>query len=192
MSADVPDDPPPFPPFETARSEQIYDSPWCGLRRDEVVLPNGDLQEYHVFEISNAVTVVPVRTDGSIVMVGQYRYPHGGTHWEIPAGRIDPDEDPADAARRELLEETGHRCARLEPLPGFYPTNGISAHYAHAFVALDCEAVAEPTLDKSEQLLVEVFSRAQVEALLDAGKLADAFTALPLLYYLRTRSIATD
>ena len=185
MTAEAPEDPPPFPPFPTASSEQVYDSHWCGLRRDEVLLPNGELQEYHVFEVSNAVTVVPVRADSSIVMVGQYRYPHGKTHWEIPAGRIDANEEPAEAARRELLEETGHSCGRLEPLPGFYPTNGISAHYAHAFAALECEAVAEPSLDKSEQLLVRVFSLAQVEALLDAGRLADAFTALPLLYYLR-------
>jgi ADP-ribose pyrophosphatase len=185
MSTEPPEDPRPFPPFEVASTRRIYASPWCGLRRDEVVLPGGELQEYHVFEISDAVTVVPVRSDGSIVMVGQYRYPHGRTHWEIPAGRIDSGEDPAAAARRELREETGHRAGRLLPLPGFYPTNGISAHYAHAFVALDCELEGELRLDGSEQLVVRVFERAEVEALIDAGRLADAFTALPLLYYLR-------
>lgn len=182
---DGPGDPPPFPPFETVTSEQIYDSPWCGLKRNEVRLPNGKLQEYHLFEISDAVAVLPVRTDGSIVMIGQYRYPHGRTHWEIPAGRIDEGEEPLEAARRELLEETGHAAGELIPIPGFYPTNGISAHYAHAFVALDCEPVAQPNLDDSEQMFTRVFTRAEVEALLDAGKLADAFTALPLLYYLR-------
>jgi ADP-ribose pyrophosphatase len=191
MSADdytpgtPPRNPEPFPPFPTEKREQIYDSPWCGLRRDEVRLPNGKLQEYHVFEISNAVAVLPVTLDGSIVMVGQYRYPHGKTHWEIPAGRIDEGEEPLQAARRELLEETGHSAASFVPLPGFYPTNGISAHYAHAFIALDCEPTAELDLDDSEQLIVHTFSRQEAEALLDAGLLADAFSALPLLYYLR-------
>lgn len=182
---DAPRNPEPFQPFEVAESKHVYESPWCGLRRDEVVLPNGKLQEYHVFEISNAVVVVPVRKDGSIVMVGQYRYPHGRTHWEIPAGRINEGEEPARAAQRELREETGYRAGKLLPLPGFYPTNGISAHYAHAFVALECEEDGELELDDSEQLIVRVFSQPEAEALLDHGLLADAFTALPLMYYLR-------
>src|SRR6188472_3399432 len=131
----VPDNPKPFRPFGLARSERIYHSPWCGLRRDIVLLESGAEREYHVFEIGDAVAVVPVLPDGRIVMIGQYRYPHGKTHWEIPAGRLHENEEPVEAARRELREETGYRAARFEPLPGFYPSNGITAHFAHAFVA---------------------------------------------------------
>jgi len=188
--SEAPENPPPFAPFPVAESRRIYDSAWCGLRRDEVVLPNGDLQEYHVFEISDAVAVVPVLEDGSLVMVGQYRYPHGKTHWEFPAGRIDEGEAPIDAAARELEEETGHRPGRLVALPGFYPTNGISAHFAHAFVALDCRPTGAQDLDDSEQLIVRAFELEEVCALLDAGLLQDAFTSLPLLYYLRWRDAA--
>ena len=183
-TSDVPADPPPFPPFEVHASRRIYDSPWCGLRRDEVVLPDGALQEYHVFEVSDAVAVLPVRPDGSIILIGQYRYPHGKTHWEAPAGRIDEGEEPGAAAVRELLEETGYRPGRLVPLPGFYPTNGISAHYAHVFAALDCERVADPTPTAAEQIVVRVFSEEEARSLLAAGRLADGFTALSLLYYL--------
>lgn len=183
--AGVPDDPEPFPPFAVQGSERIYDSAWCGLRRDVVVLPGGQRQEYHVFEISDAVVVVPILADGSIVMIGQYRYPHGRTHWEVPAGRIADGESPAEAAAREMLEETGYAPGRLVALPGFYPTNGISAHYAHAFCALDCNEVAAPTPDASEQLVVRTFTRGDVEALLAAGRIADGFTALALLYYLK-------
>ncbi len=184
-SGPVPDDPLPFPPLGLARSERIYLSPWCGLRRDIVVLPNGDEREYHVFEISDAVAVVPVLTDGRVVLIGQYRYPHGKTHWEVPAGRIQDGESPIDAARRELREETGCRADVLEPLPGFYPTNGVSAHYAHAFVAHDCEQAFALQLDDTERLVVRAFTRAEIEALLDAGKIQDAFAALTLLYWLR-------
>lgn len=185
MAETVPPEPPPFAPFERLSSEQIYDSRWCGLRRDTLRLPGGSKQEYHVIEISDAVVVLPVLADGRVAMIGQYRYPHGKTHWELPAGRMNPGESPRAAAERELLEETGLRAGRWRELPGFYPTNGISAHYAHAFVAEDCTIEAEPLPEDSEQLFRQLFRREEVAALFDAGRLADAFTALCVAYWLR-------
>jgi len=192
MSSELPADPPPFPPFGVEGVERVYDSHWCALRRDMVVLRDGRLQEYHVFEIPDAIVVVPVLEDGSIVLIGQYRYPHGKTHWEIPAGRISPGEDPRDAAVRELREETGCTGSRLVELPGFYPTNGISPHYVHAYAALDCKQTHELELDASEQILVKRFTRDEVRALLRAGRLADAFTALTLFYYFELQAPERD
>jgi len=177
-----PANPPAFPPFEVLRSERIYDSSWCGLRRDILRLDEGREQEHHVFEVSDSVCVLPVRTDGRIVMVGQHRHPHGKTHWEVPAGRIDAGEDPSTAAHRELREETGHRAGRLVPLPGFYPTNGISAHWSFLFAALDCEPEGQLQLDPSERLIVQTFEPAECGAMLRAGRIEDGFSALALLY----------
>lgn len=176
-------DPPPFAPFPVDSSERIYDSPWCGLRRDMVRLADGRLQEYHVFEISDAVAVVPVLRDGSIVMLWQFRHPHGRTHWEIPAGRVNEGEDPLQAARRELLEETGYAPGRIERVAGFYPTNGISPHYAHIYLAYDCELVREPALDASEKIVCRVMSADDVRGRLRRGELEDGFTALALSYH---------
>ncbi len=181
----APDDPPPFAPFEVVSSERIYDSPWVGLRRDVVRPPTGADSDYHVVEISDAVAVVPALADGGVVLIGQYRYPHGRTHWEIPAGRLHGGEAPLDAAARELLEETGYRARRFEALPGFYPVNGISAHFAHLYAALDCERVADPAPEHTEQLLVRTFTRREIERLIDAGRVRDGFAALGLLYWLR-------
>ncbi|MFT5154677.1 MAG: 8-oxo-dGTP pyrophosphatase MutT (NUDIX family), partial [Planctomycetota bacterium] len=152
--------------------------------RDMVVLPNGKLQEYHVFEVGNAVAVVPILRNGHILLIGQYRYPHGKTHWEVPAGRLETDESAELAGVRELREETGHKAQELIELPGFYPTNGISAHYAHAYLALGCHEVSGLDLDPAERIIVRSFHPTEVEAMLREGLIEDAFAALTLLHTL--------
>jgi ADP-ribose pyrophosphatase len=181
----VPDEPEPFAGYAVLASQRIYHSLYCGLRRDTLALADGREQEYHVIEIPDAAVVVPVLADGSIVLIGQYRYPHGKTHWEVPAGRMLSGEPAEEAALREVREETGYKPGKLVKLPGFYAANGITAHYAHAFAALDCVKVGEQSLDPCEQISVHTFTRVDVEKLLDAGRFQDAFTAISLMYYLR-------
>ncbi len=181
----APPDPDPFPDHTVLRSERIYDSPWCGLRRDILELEGQTEHEYHVFEIADAVVVVPVLEDGSILLIGQHRHPTGRTHWEAPAGRIADGETPEACALRELREETGYRAGRLVALPGFFPTNGISAHYAHVFVGLDCVREGDPQPDSTEQIVSRSFTRDEVEKLLAAGRIQDGFAAISLMYYLR-------
>jgi len=124
-----------------------------------------------------------VLADGSIVMLWQFRHPHGRTHWEVPAGRIDEGESPAQAAERELLEETGHRPGRLVHLAGFHPINGISPHRAELFVALDCRAVQAPTPGPCEKLAVQALPEPEVRARLARGDFDDGFTALALFHW---------
>ncbi len=183
----IPADPPPFAPFPRESSERIYDSRWCGLRKDRVRLADGTLQDYHVFEVSEAVCIVPELADGSIVMLWQYRYPHGRSHWEVPAGRVNPGEPPLAAAQRELLEETGHRAARFESLAGFYPVNGISPHYAHVFVARSCARVRSPNPDPTERMSVHVLPPGEVRERLVRGDFQDGFTALALFQHFARR-----
>jgi ADP-ribose pyrophosphatase len=181
---DLPEHPPAFPPFELTGSERLYDSIWCGLRRDDLLLPDGTPSDHHVFEVVDAVVVVPVLTSGELLLIGQHRHAHGLTRWEVPAGRMSAGETPRETAERELLEESGCTAGRWVELPGFYPLGGISAHWVHAFVALDCERVADQQLDPTERILPRAFPRADVVRLLRAGRIVDAFTALALHYYL--------
>lgn len=178
----VPQDPVPFPPFEVDSTERIYESPWVGLRRDWLRLDDGRLQEHHVVEIGDAVCVLPVTTEGRIVMVGQFRHPHGRTHWEVPAGRLEEGEAPEAGAHRELLEETGYRADRLIEMPGFFPTNGISAHWSWLYAAVGCARVAEQRLDPAERMVVREFTVEETERMLRAGRVTDGFSALALMY----------
>jgi ADP-ribose pyrophosphatase len=179
----LPPDPPPFPPFAVTGSRRIYESRWCGLRADEVVFPDGSAGVHHVVEISDAVVVVPALADRRIVLIGQYRYPHGRTHWEVPAGRLHANEAPRIGAERELREETGCAAGSIEPLPGFYAINGISDHFAHVFAARECRFDRAPELEPSERIVVRAFEPNDVRALLRAGRIVDAFSALALYSY---------
>ena len=80
----VPADPAPFPPFDVLSTERIYDSSWIALRRDELALPCGGTQEYHVVEIGDAVCVLPITATGEVVLIGQHR--HQLTCWQGPHG----------------------------------------------------------------------------------------------------------
>jgi 8-oxo-dGTP pyrophosphatase MutT (NUDIX family) len=178
----VPQSLPQFEPFRVRSTKRVYDSAWCALDRDEIELPTGELGEYHIFRIPDAVAIVPVTRAGELIMVWQHRHPHGKTHWEIPAGRTEPNEPYVDAAARELEEETGYRAERLVPLASFYPVNGISDHMAHIYLALDCVLVSELNLDAAERLVVQTRDLEVVRESLAAGEFEDGFTALSLFY----------
>ncbi|HVS19629.1 MAG TPA: NUDIX hydrolase [Planctomycetota bacterium] len=180
---EAPPEPEPFAPFARLESRHVYRSSWCNLRRDVVDLGDGSRQEYHVFEVPDAVVVVPELADGRLVLIAQYRYPHGRTHWEVPAGRIGPDEEPASAARRELFEEAGCSGGELVARPGFFPLNGISDHFVHVYTLRGCTLGPERALDASERIRVATFAPEAVRMLLVSGRLRDGFSALALHHH---------
>ena len=103
-------------PWRVLGSRPVYENPWISVREDEVVRPDGNLGIYGVVHYKNtAVGVLPVE-DGHVYLVGQYRYPLERYSWEIPEGGCPEDEDPLQAARRELKEETGLEATRWEKL----------------------------------------------------------------------------
>lgn len=161
-------------------SERIYDGAMINVRRDTVTLPNGRKASREVVEHPGAVAIVPVTADGRVVMVRQFRHPVGQVLLEIPAGKLDPGEQPDDCARRELEEETGFAAKNLKRLAAIYTGPGFSNEIIHLYLASGLTAAARHP-DEDEFLAVESYDRDQLKKMLAAGALRDAKTLVGLL-----------
>lgn len=131
-----------------------------------------------------AVVIVPVRRDAagaaSIVFIRNRRVAVDARLWELPAGKLEPGEDPADAARRELVEETGYRCGRLTGLGAFYTSPGFTDEHMHAFLAEELEP--GPTAhEPGEDIEVATISARQAWAMAASGEIEDGKTLAALL-----------
>ena len=138
---------------ELLESRRIYEGRVVSLRVDRVAMPEGRTAQREVVEHAQAVAVVPVAADGRIVMVRQYRLPVGRVLLEVPAGTLDPAEEPEEAAQRELQEETGFRAQRLERLAGFWVAPGYCTEYIHVRLA---EGLSESRLAPHADELIQV------------------------------------
>ena len=135
-------------------SEELYHGKMIHLFCDTVHLPNGENAIREVMRHPGAAAVVPLTREGNVVLVRQYRYPFSRVMLEIPAGKLDPNEEPIDCARRELQEETGYQAEELLPLGVFYPSVAVLDEKIHLFLARGLTLCAQ-NLDEDEFLHVE-------------------------------------
>jgi ADP-ribose pyrophosphatase len=139
----------------------------------------------HVHQIvrhPGAVTILPVLDDGRICLIDNYRLAVDQTLLELPAGTREPDEDPAETARRELIEETGYRAGRIELLTRFFMSPGILDEQMHLFLATQLTP-GEPDLQGGEQITPRVTTWDETLRLIHEGRIRDAKTLVGLLYY---------
>jgi ADP-ribose pyrophosphatase len=121
-------------PWPIRSREYLYRSPWRNFVVERLQTQSGDEFEYSYVEAHDAVFVVPLTTDGQIVLIRQYRVPVRDWVWEIPAGGID-DEPPEEAARRELAEEIGGICTGLEAISSWYGSPSVVRSRGYCFLA---------------------------------------------------------
>ena len=157
-------------------SELIYQGRILDFYRDTVRLPNGHDTTRELVRHNGAVAIVPLLDDGRVIVEDQYRYPHDGVIVEIPAGKLDgPDEIPAEAARRELKEETGFTADELIPMGPFYPTAAYSSETIWLYLARGLKS-GDQKLDDDEFLAVRTMPLEDlVRDILD-GKVPDGKT----------------
>jgi ADP-ribose pyrophosphatase len=171
---------------ETVHSERLYDGKVVSLRVDSIRMADGRLAKREVVEHRAAVAIVPVDSNGDIVMVRQYRRPAGAELLELPAGVLEEGEEPADAVQRELQEETGFRAERIRRLTGFWVAPGYTTEFIHVYLG---EGLVASRLDpdEDEAIEVEVHPLSAALAMIDSGDICDAKSIIGLLAVARER-----
>lgn len=162
-------------------SKLIFDGRILHVYDDTVSLPNGHTASRELIRHIGAVCVIPLTDDGKVIVERQYRYPVGKVLTEIPAGKLDyVGENPEEAARRELREETGYCADELIPLGVFYPAAAYSSETIHMYLARGLQE-GQRELDEDEFLNYEAVP---LETLVDmalAGELPDIKTQAAVL-----------
>jgi ADP-ribose pyrophosphatase YjhB (NUDIX family) len=120
--------------WQTLSSEYVHENPWYKIRRDQVIRPDGTPGEYNVIETRGAAYIIAQDERGRFPLIRQYRYTTGLERYELPAGGLDADS-PLDAAKRELLEETGLTASDWMQAATLQASNGTSNAISHVFKA---------------------------------------------------------
>jgi 8-oxo-dGTP pyrophosphatase MutT (NUDIX family) len=152
----------PLRPWLVQRSTMLLERRWLKLREDRVTLPGRtEAFDFHVMEMPDWVAVIAVTEDARVLFVDQYRHGCRGVSRELPAGVIEPGEEPIAAAQRELLEETGYAQGDFQPLIALLPEPNRCTTRAHFFFAQGVRWVGEQEPDATEQIhVVQVDARA--------------------------------
>ncbi len=165
-------------------SKVLYEGRVVTLALQTVELPNGRTSSREIIRHRGAVAILPLHEDGRITLIRQYRLAAGNTLWEIPAGTLEPGENPRDCAIRELQEEAGLRPGNLVRLGGVFPAPGYSSEYIHLFVATDLTpSVLQGDDDESIETVVVPLDEAL--AMVERGEIENAMAVIALLWVSR-------
>ena len=167
-------------------SRRIYSGKVLNLDIDRVRFPDKSTGELEIIRHPGASAVLPflsdpVGADPQLLLIKQYRYAADDFLYEVPAGRLDPNESPIDCARRELLEETGCSAERLEPLYTFYTTPGFIDERIHGFIATGLTR-GETQREADEFMTVETLTLSRALELIQKGEIRDGKTAVLILF----------
>lgn len=175
---------------KTTASNRTYEGKIFYITKDTAELEDGRQVQRDVVHHSGGVCVVPLTERGTVLMVKQFRYPMQQVTLEIPAGKIEPGEDPAECGRRELQEEAGRTCKQYTSLGTLFPTPAYDTEVIHMYLAQELSAPGAQNLDDGEFLDVTEIPLEEAVQLVMDGKIPDAKTQIALLktYVLLQRS----
>ena len=165
---------------KTLSSQLIYDGRVVKLRVDTVQTSSGKKTTREIVEHSNCVAIVAIDDNDNVLLVNQFREAVGKELLEIPAGGIDPGEEPEAAVRREMQEETGYLPRKLEMLSAFYSAPGYCTEYLYLYLATDLVPSQLHAEDTESISLVRV-PTSQIHDLLASGDIRDGKSVAGLL-----------
>jgi ADP-ribose pyrophosphatase len=150
-------------------------NPWWTYRRDDVLLPNGREGEYHYVHVNGSSMIIPVRDDGKILLVGQYRYLCDRESIEFPCGSVKDGSTYESTARCELAEETGFASEDIRLIGEFNPYNGVTDEICRVYLARNLKPV-EADHDETEEFELHALGPAEIEAKVLSGQIWDGMT----------------
>lgn len=162
----------------------IYNGKVISLQVDDVTLPNGKSAKREIVKHPGAVAIIAVTAEGKLVLVEQYRKALERSLVEIPAGKIDPGENPATTAARELEEETGYGARQLTYLQSFATSPGFADEVIHLYLAKDLYILEEKAaLDEDEFVSLLEVTLEEAQEMVKDQRIFDAKTAFAVLYF---------
>lgn len=164
----------------TVSTSRKYEGNRISLRVDTARFGDGPEFQREIVEHPGSVVLIPVTSDGNVLLIRQFRQAAAKVLLEAPAGTREPGEDPEVTAHRELQEEIGYRAGKLISLGGSWVAPGYSSEYSHVYVATDLEHDPLPS-DDSEDIVVEAVQFSDVHRLISEGDLEDQMSIAALL-----------
>jgi 8-oxo-dGTP pyrophosphatase MutT (NUDIX family) len=168
-------------PWKTLTAKSIYENPWIRVTEYDVINPSGGKGIYGKIHFKNqAIGILPLDSDLNTYLVGQYRYTLDAYSWEIPEGGGAMGEDPLEAAKRELLEETGLMAADWTVLQEVHLSNSVSDEFGYVYLARDLTAgTAAP--EETEQLQVRKLPFEEAYKMVESNFITDSLSIAAIL-----------
>jgi ADP-ribose pyrophosphatase len=167
-------------------SSEICTTPIFHVTLDRAIDPDGFEIKRAIVQHGGSAVMMPVDERARVLLVRQFRLPARRYLWELPAGRVDEGETPLQAARRELIEETGYRAKKWNKLAMFYPSPGFLAEKMTIFLATGLTAGDSTPMD-DERIETRWFSARELDQWIKTGKIIDAKTMIGFLKWKRYR-----